>query len=242
MDRLNIFADYHTHTVYSHGKGSIEDNVKAAIKKGLSKIGISDHGYKHMGFGVKYRDFEKMRREIDMLNERYDEIEILLGVEANILDDDGNIDVDEKIISTVDYVMAGYHFGSTPTKILKGSLNHMCNYIKPLHSLAMEYNTRAVINAMKKNDIFIITHPGAKGPIEFEMVAKSAEETNTALEINSSHGHLTYEEIMMVKDTGVKFAIGSDAHSPEHVGDFDDALARVRKAGLQIEQIINARR
>ena len=41
---MKIIADYHTHTVYSHGKGSIEDNVKVAIEKNIEKIGISDHG------------------------------------------------------------------------------------------------------------------------------------------------------------------------------------------------------
>ena len=45
---MQILADYHTHTVYSHGKGTIEDNVKEAISKGIKTIGISDHGYKHM--------------------------------------------------------------------------------------------------------------------------------------------------------------------------------------------------
>ena len=25
---MEILADYHTHTIYSHGKGTIEDNVK----------------------------------------------------------------------------------------------------------------------------------------------------------------------------------------------------------------------
>ena len=45
---MQIIADYHTHTVYSHGKGTIEENVKVAISKEIKTIGISDHGYKHM--------------------------------------------------------------------------------------------------------------------------------------------------------------------------------------------------
>ena len=39
---MQILADYHTHTVYSHGKGSIEDNVKVAIEKGIKTLGISE--------------------------------------------------------------------------------------------------------------------------------------------------------------------------------------------------------
>ncbi|WDC83585.1 PHP domain-containing protein [Caloramator sp. mosi_1] len=45
---IKIIGDYHTHTIYSHGKGTIEDNVKAAINKGLKEIVISDHGPGHM--------------------------------------------------------------------------------------------------------------------------------------------------------------------------------------------------
>ena len=107
---MEILADYHTHTVYSHGKGTIEDNVKVAISKGIKTIGISDHGYKNIAYGVKIDDFKKMREEVDILNEKYkDQIKILLGVECNILDNKGNIDLTENIAQYFDYVMAGYH-------------------------------------------------------------------------------------------------------------------------------------
>ena len=125
---MQILADYHTHTIYSHGKGTIEENVKVAISKGIKTIGISDHGYKHMTYGVKVRDIAKMREEIDKLNEKYSEINILLGMECNILDEKGNIDLNDKFKSYLDYVMAGYHFGSTPNN-LRGLINHCDNYI-----------------------------------------------------------------------------------------------------------------
>ena len=75
---MEILADYHTHTVYSHGKGSIEDNVKVAISKGIKKIGISDHGYKNVAYGVKIDDFEKMREEIDILKAQFGKLEVLM--------------------------------------------------------------------------------------------------------------------------------------------------------------------
>ena len=175
---MEILADYHTHTVYSHGKGSIEDNVKVAISKGIKTIGISDHGYKNVAYGVKIDDFEKMREEIDILNEKYkNQIEILLGVECNILDNKGNIDLNDKIYRYFDYVMAGYHFGSIPTS-LKGVVNMCQNYFFKSEK-AKEYNTEAIVNTIKNNDIFAITHPGDKGGIYIEEVAKAAENTNT---------------------------------------------------------------
>ena len=38
--RYKLLYDLHTHTTFSHGKGSIEDNVKVAIEKGLKAIAI----------------------------------------------------------------------------------------------------------------------------------------------------------------------------------------------------------
>lgn len=236
---MNIIADYHTHTVYSHGKGTIEENVLEAINKGLKRVGISDHGYKHMGFGIKYKDIKKMRDEIDELNEKYKDIEILMGIEANILDDEGNIDVDDNIRQHLDYIMAGYHFGSTPTKLIKGSINHLINFTGLLKKSAIEYNTKAVINAMNKNDIFIITHPGAKASVDLLEIAKVAKKTNTALEVNSKHGHLTVDELKLLKNSGVKFALGSDAHDSKDVGKFISGIKRIKQAGIDISSVIN---
>ncbi|MDD6540033.1 MAG: PHP domain-containing protein, partial [Firmicutes bacterium] len=44
VDKYELVYDLHTHTTYSHGKGSVEDNVREAFNKGLEYIAISDHG------------------------------------------------------------------------------------------------------------------------------------------------------------------------------------------------------
>jgi len=234
---MQILADYHTHTKYSHGKGTIEDNVLKAISKGIKTIGISDHGYKHLAYGIKLNDIYKMREEIDKLNDKYSNIEILLGMECNILDGHGNIDIHDKIVENCDYIMAGYHFASTPTS-LRSMLNHCNNYMIK-NEKSKEYNTNALINAMKNNDIFIITHPGDKGDVYIEEVAKVAKITNTRLEINSSHGFLNTNQLMKIKNIENKFVIGSDAHIPENVGNFDLAMKIIKEANLDLSLIEN---
>ena len=101
------------------------------------------------------------------------------------------------IIENCDYIMAGYHFGSTPTS-LKSVLNHCNNYMIKTEK-AKEYNTNAIINAMRNNNIFIITHPGDKGDVYIEEIAKIAKETDTRLEINSSHGFLNVKQLKIIK-------------------------------------------
>lgn len=237
---MKCIAEYHCHTIYSDGKSTMEENIKAAIDMGLEKIGISDHGYKHKGFGVKYKDYPKMKAEIEKLREKYPQIQILLGVEANILDDKGNIDVDDYIRNYVDYVMAGYHFGSMPPNF-RGLLNHARNFIKPFKLSEIEYNTRALVNAMEQNQIFILTHPGDKGIVYTEEVAKAAEKTKTVLEINAHHNNLSIEQIEIAKAYNIKFSVGSDAHHYSHLKMITQALERAEKADVNGSRIINVR-
>ena len=234
---MQILADYHTHTKYSHGKGTIEENVLEAISKGIKTIGISDHGYKHLTYGIKLNDIYKMREEIDKLNDKYSNIKVLLGMECNILDNRGNIDINDKIIENCDYIMAGYHFASTPTS-LKSMLNHCNNYMIK-NDKSKDYNTESIINAMKNNNIFIITHPGDKGDVYIEEIAKVAKDTDTRLEINSSHGFLNSSQLVKIKDIGNKFIIGSDAHIPQNVGNFDLAMKIIKEARLDTSLVEN---
>ncbi len=242
---MKILADYHDHTIYScggndkrrHAKGTIEDNVRAAIDKGLKTIGISEHGFSHNLYGLSKENAKKEREEIDRLNKKYPEIEILMGMECNILDDTGKIDMPEDMKGYFDYILAGYHFGSKPTSF-KSLLNHIDNVITK-GKFSKAYNTRAVINAMKNNDIMYITHPGDKGSVDIEEIAKVAEETGTGLEINGHHGKLSAEMIKKIKDRNIKFYIGSDAHRPEDIANFKKAFEIIEEAGLDIERIEN---
>lgn len=241
---MRIFADYHTHTIYSHGKGTIRENVESAIKKGLREIAICDHGPSHFGFGVKRENFKKMREEINKLNEEFTDIKILLGVEANIISYDGKIDIDEEIMKFLDILLVGFHFGAMPHSVEDAYkmyiLNFMGRFSPNIAKKARYLNTKALIQAINKYDIDIITHPGAKVDIDTRELARAASRRGTALEINGSHGHLSLEYIKIAMQENVKFAISSDAHTPEDVGSFDEAIIRAMRAGLISERIINA--
>ncbi len=241
---MKITGDYHTHTIYSHGKGTIRDNVESAIKKGLKEIAICDHGPKHVGFGVKRKNFIKMRNEIDALNKEYKDINILMGVEANIIGYDGEIDVDDEIINMLDILLVGFHFGSMPKSFGDAYkmfvLNYLGKYFKKAGEKARILNTQAVINAINRYDIDLITHPGAKVDIDTRELAKAASKRGTALEINSSHGFLTVEFIKIAAEENVKFMINSDAHTPANVGNVEKGIKRALEANLSADKIINA--
>ena len=73
-----------------------------------------------------------------------------------------------------------------------------------------------------------------------EEVAKAARDYGTYIELNSKKTHLSDEELAAVRDTGVRFIIDSDAHSPDRVGDtkrVDEQLARVEIPRERIDNI-----
>lgn len=242
--RMKLFADYHTHTVYSHGKGTIRENVEAAIGQGLKEIVISDHGPGHLTYGVSRKNLVKMRNEIDELKKEYDNINILLGVEANIVSIDGDIDVNEEDMKLLDKLLVGFHNGAKP-KTVKDFYhlyvrNHLAKVLPSIKEECRRMNTEAVIKAINKYNINIITHPGAKVDIDTRELARAAAKRNTALEINASHGFLTVEYVKIAMEEGVCFTIDSDAHKPEDVGNFAKGIRVAEEANLPVDRILNA--
>ncbi|MDO5331695.1 MAG: PHP domain-containing protein, partial [Bacillota bacterium] len=216
--KSRILYDLHTHTTYSHGLGSILDNVKAAHELGLQKIGIADHGPGHHTYGIKLSDVEKMREDIKLANEMYPDVEVLLGVEANICNKDGSLDVSKDEQKLFDFVIAGYHyacFGKNKffgTKLCVGSW--LSEHKWPISIYQIERNTDMIVKALYENDILTLTHPGDKMRVDIKRIAQAAEKTNTLLEINNLHGHMNLDEIVTASFYDVKFILGSDAHQP----------------------------
>ncbi|KPU43435.1 DNA polymerase/3'-5' exonuclease PolX [Oxobacter pfennigii] len=241
---IKLYADYHTHTVYSHGKGNIMENVEAAVEKGLKEICISDHGPGHFSYGVKHSSFKEMREEIDVINKKVTGIKVLLGVEANLTSMDGDIDIREEDKKYLDILLMGYHTAVIPKSIrdAKGLyFDNLWAKISPsVHRKARLNNTRAMINAINKHHIDIITHPGLNITIDTVELAEAAAKSGTALEINSSHGFLTVEYVKAAMKQGVNFVINSDAHNPRDIGNFTKGIQTAQEAGLPVDRIINA--
>lgn len=243
---MKILSDYHSHTIYSslgHGKGTIEENVRAARKKGLKELWITDHGPGHMFFGIRKKNLGQVRKEIDRLNCKYDDIDIYFGLEANIIGYDGKIDVGKRELAYLDGLNLGFHSGvkasGLKSFLLFFIVKPLARIIPALRPWLRKKNTDAMIAAIEENDIQLITHPSDKFELDLKRLGQACEKEATALEVNSSHDHLSLEELRLLKDSKLVFGLGSDAHSPDRVGDLDRALERIEKAGIGMDRIIN---
>ena len=106
-----LYGDYHTHSIYSrnhHGKGTVLENASVAADKGLKQIAITDHGFNHEFFGIRRKNIPSLQE--DILNAKeITGVDILLGVEANLISLDGDVDVREEDYEFLDIFLMGYH-------------------------------------------------------------------------------------------------------------------------------------
>ncbi len=243
---MNALSDNHMHSEYSrngHALGTIREVVESARSKGLKEIIISDHGPGHVLFGVKREKLNEIREEIDKLNKEYSDINILMGCESNVISYSGKIDLSNSEIKILDRLSVGFHYGIIPndlkTFFIFMIINPISKVFKPLRNYVKKESTDAIIRIVENYPIDIITHPGSKVELDINRLAKVCAERGTALEINSSHGHLTVEGIKEAMPSGVMFSLGSDSHKPENIGKLTNSINRATEAGLTVDRIIN---
>lgn len=241
VDDFEMVYDLHTHTTYSHGKGSVEDNVRVAVKKNLEYIAISDHGPGHVFYGINRNDFGNLKNDIEKMNVKFPKTNVRMSVEANTVYEKNGLDIRPEEFEEFDFVIAGFHFGVYGCGSIRNWL--WSHGFKAGEESLKKKNTDMIVKALRENDLAILTHPGDKGPFDIEKITEVCVETDTLMEINCRHDHLTTEEIKIAaKNPDARFIISSDAHTPDAVGTFKPGLQRALDAGLDPERIVNIRR
>lgn len=220
--------DPHTHSIASgHGSyATITDLAKKASRMGLKAIGITDHGPATLGSSRAsyFRNFAYAPKERCG-------VDILYGVELNILDKEGTVDLDDEILKTLDYAIISMH---VPT----------------YKSGSIEENTFAYVNAMKHPHVKIVGHPeDTKFPVDFEALIVAARHFGVAIEINNSslspEGYRgdVRESIRLILELCKKHVcpvvLSSDTHGDKHVGDFTYALQMIQECDFPESLIWN---
>ena len=241
---MRFKGDYHTHSKYSDGRGTVEEMVAAAAKCGLAEIGLADHGPNNIGTGVKNgQSLLKVQAELAGLELQNPGMKLLSGVEANIISLDGTIDVERDVLEQLDYLLVGLHPNVVPKG--PGGLSWVVGNQAPAvmrgyKSRIKNRNTKALVGAIHRYEALAVTHPGLKMEIDIPEVARACEARNTAWEINSGHKHPGYSAVLEAASSGVDFIVNSDAHFPKTVGKLEYGSALLEKAKVPLERIINA--
>ena len=239
-----LYGDYHTHTIYSrnnHGKGTVLENASVAVDKGLKQIAITDHGFNHKFYGIRRKDIPSLKEDIYSAKE-ITGVDILLGVEANLISLDGEVDVKEEDYEYLDLLLMGFHrMVKTPT--LKDKFNFVyANLFSSPFKASKELinrNTTAYLKAIDKYPIDVITHLNYSIATDTLSVAKMAKQKGVLLELNGKRINFTDEELLIMASEGVKFIFNSDAHTPNLVGEVNNGLNTIFRLGIPLSQVVN---
>lgn len=224
---MRLVADLHTHSIASgHAFSTITENARAAAQRGLEILGITDHGPNIPGGPHPYYFYNLLS-----LPDELEGVKLVRGVEANIIDRQGRLDLKKDVLSRLDLVAAGFHEVCSPygTK---------------------EENTEAMVAAMAGGWVDIIVHPGNPNfEIEPEEVVNAALKYGIVLEINNSSlskggarkgsYHNCLRIASLAAEKGLTVVVGSDSHFADNIGNFTEALKLIEKAGIKPEQVLN---
>ena len=222
---MNIKVDLHTHTISSgHAYSTLSENALVAARKGIELLGMTDHAPSMPGAPHLYHF-----GNLAILPEELYGVRILTGVEANITNYDGKLDLPKEYLSRMKIVLVGLHEVCYPGG-------------------TTEQNTQAYINAMKNPYTDMMVHPGRPYfEMDLELIAHMSAQLNIPVEINNSS---LAKEKKGAWDNCRRFGrymaqykgpviLGSDAHFCDRVGDFSHALELVHEVGILEQQVFN---
>ena len=224
---MRLTCDCHIHPLASgHAYSTVLECATAAAGRGLELIAITDHAPGMPGGPHPYY-FHNLK----VLPPVLQGIRLLKGVELNIRDLDGGVDLSVADLPHIELVIASMH--------------------EPLFPKApVKENTRALVRAMARPEVQIIGHPDdGRFPLDPLEVARVAADTGTLLEVNNSSLRPTSfrqgarDNYLALLDAcarfGARVIVDSDAHWHDDVGVFDQALPLLAEAGFPVDLVAN---
>ena len=233
-----FIGDYHTHTKYSDGRGSVLENALAAKSLGLREIAVTDHGFHLLRKGEKYR---RLREECAEATARTG-VKVIAGIEADIRSLDGDLDLAESEMEEYDYLIAGFHKFAPPKSLSDFNRMYLVTYFNgliPTSEKARARNTEALVRAIERYPIRVLTHLGHSLKADVGAVAVACAKKGVLVEINAKHLRDFKGQWSALAESGARFVVNSDAHRPSEVGALQTAFDTAVREGITPNRIVN---
>jgi DNA polymerase (family 10) len=230
VSELDIRGDLHTHSTWSDGRNTVADIVSAARQLGYEYIAITDHSERAWSSRtLAAADVGRQREEIDQVRAHARGIEVLHGVEVDIMQD-GSLDFDDEVLGRFDLVLASLHdWGGHDGARL----------------------TERYLRAIRHPLVNVITHPTNRAPghsdgyaLDFDALWAAAVETGTAIEIDGAPGHLDLDGALARRAAaaGVTLVVDSDSHRIDALGrQMQFGIGTARRGWIEPRHVLNTR-
>ncbi len=223
---MDFIADMHTHTLAStHAYSTVTENAKWASEHGIRYMAVTDHGA-DMPDSPHIWHFYNLR----VLPDELFGVRIIRGIEADIRDTDGNLDIyEEYLYSCLEWVNVSIH-----DCVLAPSTR--------------EEHTRAYLGALKNPYVDVLCHTESEQfDYCFDDVCRECAERERLIEVNvtrlkrSGSARGRYELLLdSCRKYGTMITVSSDAHFYTDIGQFQPAAELIRDMGFPEELVLNA--
>lgn len=225
----DLRGDLQLHSTWSDGRASIEEMARAARARGLEYIALTDHS-RSLGMvgGLSIERLREQEREIQRVNEQFDDFVVLRGAEVEILAD-GRLDYPDDVLAGLDVVVASLHTGLRQPRAQV---------------------TKRLLSAIHNPHVDIIGHPSGRllrqrepADLDMDAILEAAAETGTLLEINGSQERLDLTAVYarQALELGCRLVVSSDAHHPDDYENLRYGVWQARRAWAEAEHILNTR-
>ncbi len=222
----DVRGEFHAHTVWSDGTGTVLEMVRSAADRGYAFLGISDHS-RGLGVanGLDAARLTAQRGEIEAVRQATG-FRVFASCEVEV-HRDGSLDFDNDVLDTLDVVIASTHSGLRQ---------------------ARDVLTERLLAVIENPRVDIIAHPSGRlverregGDFDWDRVFAAAAANRTALEINASPERLDLSGDLARRalQAGCLLTINCDAHSTNGFDALEYGIATARRAGADPPQIVN---
>ncbi|HMO86226.1 MAG TPA: DNA polymerase/3'-5' exonuclease PolX, partial [Lacipirellulaceae bacterium] len=181
VELTDIRGDLHMHTTASDGHATLDEMIEAARSRGLEYIAITDHSQRvSMARGLDPDRLRRQWREIDEVRRRYEDIQVLKGIECDILER-GGLDLPDDVLAEADWVIASVHYGQNQPR---------------------QQITDRILEALANPHVHVIAHPtgrliGRRDPYEVDLdaVMSAAAQEGKLLELNANPMRLDLDDV-----------------------------------------------
>jgi DNA polymerase (family 10) len=225
----DIRGDLHMHTTATDGAATIREMIEGAKARGRKYIAITDHSKRvSMANGLDEKRLRAHWKEIDKVRGQVSGIEVLCGVECDILED-ATLDLPDDVLAEADWVIAVLHYGLKQPR--EQIMKRLLAAIRSPHVDAIGHLTGRMLGK----------RPGAD--LDLDATLKAAAEHGKMIEINAHPSRLDIDDIgaAAAKSLGIPIIIDTDAHSVTGLDVMQYGVYQARRAGLEAKDVANTR-
>ena len=223
----DIRGDLQMHSTWSDGKNTLEEMLEACAARGYEYFAITDHSKAlAMTGGLDAAKLREQWAEIDEIAARHPGVQILRGMEVDILGD-GTLDLDDEMLAQLDVVLISVH---------------------SRFDLPAQEQTERIVKALQHPAVNILAHPtgrqiGRRDPMQFDLeaVLRCAAESGVAVELNAHPDRLDLSDVhvMRAHELGCDIVINTDAHRAADLDLMRYGVEQARRAWLQPADVLN---